>query len=1293
MAVIVDTGVNNAGLRAGLSQAESMLSASVRRMGTRLGAVGAGIGGGVNLAVGRMAQLGQATNRMERMIGVSGRLNQSLDRMSGLFNSALGIGATVGGLALLERAFTRSVEKAREFQTAQIAIAATLQSAYKITDTKGREASGPEAFKFATQQAQRFNMEIIQRQARNILVYQEQLGAFQSSLAAGARKGLAPRQILDLSESAAVVAKTLGLRGEQIANAARLLMGGGVNVGRSTIGRALGVSNVDITSRSGEELMGFLKGKMKGFMSPEVQKSFGESIEGVMSTLESKFDIFWAKIGKGFMSKITPALEELGAALGGTGAGKFAESLSNLFLSLFKALEAIVRSPAIPVIMKFVDFLANFGDKIIIGAVLLKLVGILDAAGSKVLGFAATLDKLATSALASAQAVGASAAAIEGNAAAAATGTAAAGGMAAAREGAKVAAGAAGIAGVSTAELSVLTAAQRGAIVGLMAKGTPQALAQARNLAKGMISRRVSVGSIGAGAVAAATLAEEEAVALAATPLLQRRGLASLRPLGSRAGLKAVGGEFAGIGSKLMGKAMPALMIGGGIELGSGMLGGKDTPLGAGITHMAAGIVTGAMMGSTFGPIGTATGAIVGALTATGKILTDASNRLKETLDKAITDLEETRTKHPIAAKITDLQAEEARIRSQMRGNKPGPIEGGYKPVGGAAGRFMGSLMYGLGVAPELPAIGNEGATAELTNKTLQGALKRNQEAQAKLKKEGEYQFLANTKIGDAAKALADAQAAVKLGEMGYGRGAMFNRPELEAQLKLAELKQMRLTGAVKPIDADLVQRQKDAEAGVAQLAEISRKRGKRQPTPEERTAEDAERKRLEKEGADLEEIQYKRLQKGIRARAADTTAAMQLELKQQKSELDVRPITGEYLRGKLGVEKQMLGQKEVLGAEYEGRLKQALKNFENLFNKPLKKIENAIQNLSLGIDSENVEQAAILAFRAVREKIRQAVHVFHSMTKTEGERLLGQREQQMQAALLKEGYAGPRRLGQVATAQSEIAQSEAGALGTMAGAYRNPMTAGAYGTIGGLEGMRRSGQFTPEQFQKLQGETIRQGKQDIFRNWQLKNLETQEFRLQEQARPIQEDISRMGLPQAQMGVEQAAYQSKVYEAGLNPRNARMMERAQRMVGRDERRIGMGEAEGLVREGIALQRQNLEAAEKKAQLDLQLAEIADRGISVLSQQNDLIAAIKWDELGKVVEDATSGIQAFTDYTHGKVGDVDTSGENTAKSAEGGSPINISIEPKASITMKDIDPIMGDIRTALCRLAAQSGGRG
>jgi hypothetical protein len=311
----------------------------------------------------------------------------------GTLTTGLGIGAAVGGMALLEQGLSRSIRKAKEFQTATLAIAATLGSIGSWQGAGGRSLPQSQQAQRNMWEAERYRQTILTRSAKNILTFDEQLQSFQSGLAAGARKSLKPDQIMKLTEQTAIVAKTLGLRGEQISNASRLLMGGGVNVARSTIGRALGISNADISTRSGPELERFLKSKMRGF--DQMQSQFEGSIEGMVSTLEAKIDVLSARAGAKFMKGISPTLKQIGMLSeptrdqfdkGAAGQEKFTKSLkiyqqqsktmntlvdaaAQGFNGLFNGVKAVVESDSFKTLLDILVKISSVSKQIMLAMV------------------------------------------------------------------------------------------------------------------------------------------------------------------------------------------------------------------------------------------------------------------------------------------------------------------------------------------------------------------------------------------------------------------------------------------------------------------------------------------------------------------------------------------------------------------------------------------------------------------------------------------------------------------------------------------------------------------------------------------------------------------------------------------------------------------------------------------------------------------------------------------------------------------------------------------------------------
>lgn len=398
---LLSLGVSLDELKAGLAEGRSLVTQYVQAVNQQLatvkGAGGtAGIGGGrvggLSISANDSSALTRYASGIERLTTSGGKLLPVLDRMGKHFSSGLGIGTAVAGLATLERAFTSAIQKAEKFQTARLAISATLGTVGTVYQG-GRPISGARAVEENMGQSRRLNLDLLERSTKNILTYEEQLGAFQSALNPGAKKGLSVKQITDLSESGGVVAKILGLRGEQISNATRLLMGGGVNVSRSTIGRALGIENKEVSRRSGDDLVKYLTGKMRGFAdtpeNKEMKLAFENSIEGIQAQLQSQIDRFLAEAGESFFTKVKPTItgednqgrpvkgDAIVDAFSTPNAQKAGEALAGMMESLFKGAKAVMDSGALTAIQKFVEFMASHGDKVLIVAALSKLVGVL----------------------------------------------------------------------------------------------------------------------------------------------------------------------------------------------------------------------------------------------------------------------------------------------------------------------------------------------------------------------------------------------------------------------------------------------------------------------------------------------------------------------------------------------------------------------------------------------------------------------------------------------------------------------------------------------------------------------------------------------------------------------------------------------------------------------------------------------------------------------------------------------------------------------------------------------------
>lgn len=314
------------------------------------------------------------------------KLFNTLDRMGRTLTAGLGFGVAAGGLNLLERAFDKAITKARDFETAVLSISAARASAFNVQTRSGVPISGEGTadknlkygFMYQQSQAGRINKELIKRAASNILTYEEQLGAFLVTTSVSARKGLTEKQQLNLSEYLAVAAKSLKMSGQQITQQVRVVTSG-QNVPRSVLGPNIGLDRPSeqkkLRELTGDKYYDFLIGKVKGFLAG--QPAFAESIEGTLAQIESKFDILGAKIGQKFVRKIRPALNDLDDAFASGEMDRFADDVATIFVNIAKVIESIARSPALPMIRNFIEFIANNGSNLLILVGLSKMLGFL----------------------------------------------------------------------------------------------------------------------------------------------------------------------------------------------------------------------------------------------------------------------------------------------------------------------------------------------------------------------------------------------------------------------------------------------------------------------------------------------------------------------------------------------------------------------------------------------------------------------------------------------------------------------------------------------------------------------------------------------------------------------------------------------------------------------------------------------------------------------------------------------------------------------------------------------------
>lgn len=321
-----------------------------------------------------------------------GMLTQRIEKMGNVFTTGLGLGVAYAGLNALTGAFTRAIEKAREFQTGILSIAAAQASAFDIKQGD-KILQGAEAFKASMAIAQEANQRILKRSTENILTYREQLNAYLVSTAQASKLDLNVDQQLKLSEGLAVAAKAIGLQGQQISQQVRAVLGG-ANVQKTVLGSALGLTNAEVRRmKETGTLFTELMDRVRGFTAGD--KEFESSIEGMLSQFENAIDVFLAGAGKQIAKAVAVPLKEIEKFLKNTGGRDLGEALGTIFANFLTLLLKIAQSPAIPVIMKFLDLIGKFGDKLVIIGIFTKLIGLFQGLVVGGLSFVQMLSRIA----------------------------------------------------------------------------------------------------------------------------------------------------------------------------------------------------------------------------------------------------------------------------------------------------------------------------------------------------------------------------------------------------------------------------------------------------------------------------------------------------------------------------------------------------------------------------------------------------------------------------------------------------------------------------------------------------------------------------------------------------------------------------------------------------------------------------------------------------------------------------------------------------------------------------------
>jgi len=1237
--IVFDASINTAGMAAGANQAEAIINKMAAQVQAKVATMNKVMG---TITMGGLTGLntfGGYINSAEKAINVTGRLSQALNRMTGIFNGGLGIGIAVGSLAALVGGFTKAIEKARDFEVAQLSIGATIQSAYKIVDKYGKELRGPDAFAIAQREAKYLNRDIIERQRKNILTYEEELQAFQAALMAGSRKGLNLKKVLDVAEAAGIVAKSTGAHGEEIGHAARLILGGGVNVSRSRIGQLLGLSNQDIKGKQGQEYYDFIMEKMKGFTAPEMTKSFSESIEGITSTLESQFDVFWARVGKGFIDKVTPAMQKLGDFLDGPGGDQLSDSFTKLFTGMFEALEKIAGSPAIPLLMKLFEFLAQNADKIVIVAALTKLVQILGAVGGATKELMAFFGGLGAKATEASRAVDKLAASNANLAKAEASVMAAGGGraigpiaakkaaaQAALREEEAILAGMGPLAMMPAAGAIGLTDKQRKALANMPLAKRDAAAGKfmAQNLNMEAFARM-----------------EQEIEMVRTWQMAQVAKVAELRaasnvrvPLGERmatgwANMKMAGAAALPMLGKMGGNALKGVLI---TQLGDFILPENITnteawnmaqwgiPIGYGLAPAIPGLIT---KSKQLGPMST-----TGLLKSAG-------------------------TK--IAGGASSLWGSAAATIAGAGGGLAG-----LKALGGITLSGAGALAAVAGVP--LIGIGSIIAMhhyARSMNKAFEQEAEATKAAADIVEAYPVAAEIAKTKrqrqmlAEDLKAGLTESRSGLNLED---GRGERFLKNYDE---KLKKLQKENKFAAIEP--DNLVGRGKQMEAQAKYLATLAGVGYGPEQFGRQLRAESALRKaKIEQMYIDeqITDAQKTKLQTEVDNWAKDQRTKESIDKKRLEASLKAPSLQNKLSEGLLGVEAAMLPWKSKLPAEeYQKFLATAKKRFEEDFNMPLKKTEQEISALSMGVSSENVAESVKLAYKATELKLKEMRDVSQEVK----DKVLKQRFAQMEVDLaLFQDAMHNQSFG-----RTDIARiyGRGDQQLHLASYKRQQMLAGA-ANMNMLQQALAFGEDIQNARSVLAPEQLWQYAQNQYRNTRS-NIKSQFFNMGEQRW------------QLEMQARQAATAARTWNWNLTDFDQMAMDFARKQAAWEE-----AERRGPIDYEDLLEMARQELRDQKSAADHASAQAS----KALQEFNTKFPT------GQVAEDFNKAMEAATKALNDLADDI---GRGQAKGETGRTTNNfdIKIDPKVGLTDKEKVSLAEEVKQRICRELRASGSRG
>ncbi len=203
-----------------------------------------------------------------------------------------GIGVA-GGLALAVR---EAVKLAGEFEKMKLGLASILGSYGEVVDAQGRVLRGAERFNTLLRMSSSLMTEIRKEADRTILETRELMEYVQSGLGFGLAKGLTQQQIVKLISTIAVAGRTMGLpQGYPIVSEIRALLTG-QNIRQSQIAQAVGITEAQLRSLSGEQFFRYITQQLRGFV--DASNAFANSFEAQWSTFVSKMQDVLVTVGE-----------------------------------------------------------------------------------------------------------------------------------------------------------------------------------------------------------------------------------------------------------------------------------------------------------------------------------------------------------------------------------------------------------------------------------------------------------------------------------------------------------------------------------------------------------------------------------------------------------------------------------------------------------------------------------------------------------------------------------------------------------------------------------------------------------------------------------------------------------------------------------------------------------------------------------------------------------------------------------------------------------------------------------